>query len=253
VLHANMKKHLCYRVRKEDVLKDLPAKRQIVVPVMMSDPKEYQHALRDFIDWMRKRNPSRMNAAEKAERLVQIGYLRRLAGRLKLPAVFDWIDSFLAESDAKLLCFAVHKVVIAALKERYQRRCVVVDGSVTGRKRQEAFDAFVKGKPRLFVGNVQAAGTGWSATGVSDVLIAEYPWQPGTLSQAADRCHGLNRGKEGVTTTVYNIVARDSIEERLLDILQAKQEVIDLTLDGRTSKQTMNIFDLLTEELLKGE
>lgn len=252
-LHAILRENGMVRYRKADVLRDLPEKSRQVLPLDLSDPKEYRRAQQHFIEWLRETlGDAKARKAKRAQRVVQMGYLRRLAATGKLPQVFDWLDLFLAGSDEKLLVFAIHREVIGAIHERYRRQSVVVDGSVTGRQRKVAFAQFLRNpKTRLLIGNIQAAGVGWSAKGVANVALVELPWTPGELTQAEDRCHGLGRGQEGVHTNVYLLVARDTIEEKLLEILQRKQAVLTQTLDGRGGGGDLDVYDLLERALLE--
>ena len=239
------------RTLKEDVLKDLPAKRRIVIPLDMERRQEYDLALNQFLVWLSQQHPGKVSSAMRAERLVQLGYLKRLAAELKGTALTEWVDSFLEDSDQKLLLFAVHRKIVAMLHARYPES-VYVDGSVVGNKRQKTFDQFLNSnKTRILIGNVKAAGVGWSAKGVSTVAFAELPWTPGELTQAEDRVHGIGRGAEGIRSTAYFLVARESIEEKLLKILQDKSKVLRKTLDGGGKGDKLDIYDKLCEELKK--
>lgn len=245
-----------YMIRrlKKDVLKDLPPKVRTVLPVDLPHKgrREYQAAADDFRRWA-ARNLAGGGRSLRIESMARMGHLRRLAGRLKLPAVFDWTDDFLNDTDEKLVLFAIHRKVISALRERYGRACVMVDGSVTGRARQVAVDKFLSSrKVRLFVGNVDAAGVGWSARGVSHVAFCELPWSPGRVVQAEDRCHGLHRGRVGHSTNVTFLVARDTIEENLAKLIRSKQRVLDKVLDGKFGRD-FNLFDKLARTVTEGD
>ncbi len=251
-LHKQLLDSLLIRRTKEEVLPQLPKKRRIVVPIELDDKKEYQHAVRDFLGWMRERNPSKLVNAEKAQQIVQLGYLKRLAGLLKIKNVMEWIDNFLEEEEGKIIVFAIHKAVVKRLSKKYKNLCVTVDGSVRGRDRQLAFDKFLKNKStRIFIGNIKAAGVGWSAKGVSTVAFVELDWVPGVHSQAEDRCHGLGRGEEGVSPDIYYLIANGTIEKHLLKILQSKQEVLNSTLDGEACGESLDVYDLLTKAILE--
>lgn len=238
------------RRRKADVLKDLPAKRRSVIPMELSNPKEYEEARDNFSEWLADRDPNRMERNDKANALVKIGHLKRLAARLKLPAALDWIDSFLQQTDEKLVVFGIHREsIVEAIHERYANSSIVT-GAVTGKKRQLAIDKFLRDKKcRLFVGNIDAAGVGWSAKGVSNVAFVELPWSPGKLAQCEDRCHGIGRGDENKSTHSWTLVGRGTIEEKLADVLQKKQRNLSKVLDGKGNPDDLNIFDLLIKEL----
>ena len=250
-LNKDLKTYVMVRRRKEDVLDQLPAKQRSVLPLPLTNQGEYQRAVRDFLGWLKKISPSRARRAARAEKMVKVSYLLQLAARLKLPAVFEWVDNYLA-GGGKLLLFGIHEKILDALEERYKKICVRVDGSVTGRKRQSAFDQFNRlPKTRLFLGNVEAAGVGWSCTATSSVAHVELPWSPGKLTQADDRAYGLYRGVEGQKMQSWILVARGTIEERLCEILQKKQKTVTKTLDGGRMLSDLNIYDQLILELEK--
>jgi len=204
--------------------------------------------------WLHEHAPDKMHKAIRAKALVHLGYLKRLIGELKLRSEIAWLNNFLVESEEKLIVFAIHKKVIQKLKQEYQEICVVVDGSVTGKNRQLAVEKFLKdSSTRLMFGNIDAAGVGWSAKGVSKTAFAEYPWAPGKIEQAIDRTHGLGRGVKGMRSQTFFLVAKNTIEEKLLALLQRKARNISIVLDGGKMVDQFNIHDLLIEELQKGD
>ncbi len=240
------------RRRKEDVLDQLPAKRRHVVTLPLSDRREYDLAHDDFIKWLIKHRPDKVGSAVKAEALVRGGYLKRLAGKLKLPSVIDWVNSFLEEDEGKLILFAHHIEVVEELHARWAKQSVMVNGSVSMKQRRMAEEEFLKSKrKRIFVGNMRAAGVGWSAKGVSTVAFAEMDWTPGAHQQAGDRTHGIGRGVEGQTSEEWWLVAKDTVEEKLVKLLQKKSRILDSVLDGKPSKD-FDVFDKLMASMLKG-
>lgn len=248
--------HNCMiRRRKKDVLQDLPTKSRHVVTLDVPDRQEYDAAERDFIGWLMKHSAMAARKANKAEALVKMGYLKRLAARCKLPSVLDWIDEFLAESDEKLILFGIHKTIIRTIHERYQRQAVFVDGSVIGKDRQHAVNQFNDNtRTRLFIGNIQAAGVGWNCTSSSVVAFAELGWKPGEHTQGEDRVHGIKRGQEGIRSRAYYLIGRNTVESDLCRLLQEKQRVLDGTLDGIVGDEdSLDIFDQLTNCFSKSD
>lgn len=253
-LNSTLTSTLMVRRRTEDVLSELPAMRRIVVPLDIDNRKEYEKAVDNFLGWLAEHKPGKLHSAAKAQGLVQLSYLKRLAAEGKLPNVTEWLDNYFKQTDDKLILFAFHKKIISLLHERYSKISVVVDGSVIGKKRQRAIDQFINGKKtQLFIGNFKAAGVGWSGKGVPNVAWAEFPWAPGTVTQGEKRAHGIGRGKEGVHTTIFFLVGRETIEERLVKIIQKKQEVSNSILDGEGKGDDLNIYDQLIQELRKGK
>lgn len=247
LLHSTLQRQCMIRRLKSDVLKDLPAKMRSIVPVQISDLKEYRMAKDDFVQWLRLRQADRVPSALRAQQITQIGYLLRLCARLKLRSVVDWCNEFLAGTDEKLIVFAVHRKMIEALCRRVEGKHVVVDGSVTGRMRKAAVDQFQSDpRTRVFIGNIRAAGQGITLTAASTVAFAELGWRPGDHAQAEDRPHRIGQRN---TVWVYYLVAHGTIEERLAKAIQEKQATIRTVLDGGRQPEDLDILDQLLAEL----
>ncbi len=257
-LHAFLKHHLMIRRRKKDVLEQLPAKVQTVVPLDLDRGarKEYDHAAADLIDWLRSKKKGNLWRAARAEALVKTGHLKHLAGRLKLPAVFDWVEDFL-ESGEKIILFGHHKDVLGPLFQRYKAFSVLVDGSVAKQKRQDAWDRFNQDpRTKILIGEFTAAGMGQSASDCSNDAFAELSWTPGEITQCSLRTHGIGRGKAGIQSNSHFLLARGTIEEKLCELLQWKQKNLSEVLDGESGgngRGELDLHDMLLEKLLEND
>lgn len=256
LLHKKLKCNVMLRLLKKDVLKDLPNKIHTVVPFKVKKA-EYNRAVDDFLGWLGENfEKGKVVRAARALGMVKVGYLLRLAAQLKTKSVVDWVENFLEENDGKLILFGVHKKpgsILHSLKERFKGTSVVVDGSVVGKDRQMAIDLFLtKKSTRLLLGNIKAAGVGWNAKGVSNVAFVEFPWTPGEVTQAIDRCHGIGRGQKNVPVNAYYLTAQATIEEKLCKMLQSKQETSRAVLDGKKGSGDLDLFNKLCRALVKG-
>lgn len=246
-LHTKLLKTCMIRRLKSEVLTELPAKRRSVVPMEMDNRREYNAAVKDFYSWLAAQSVAKANKAKNAEALVKVGYLKRLIAELKIKPVMEWIDSFLEESGEKIVLAAVHKKTIDALEHRYKGQSVTIDGSVTGKDRQRAVDAFQKSpKMRVFIGNIKAAGVGITLTAASTGAFVELGWTPGEHVQMEDRLHRLTQRNAVVW---HYLIAKDSLEEKLCALIQQKMSVLDHVLDGKTNGESLDIFDLLLKSL----
>lgn len=252
-LHRRLQRYCMIRRRKAEVLHQLPSQIQNVVPLDIDNRKEYEEALKDLIGWLAKKSPKLANRARRAEQLSRTGYLKRLAATLKLPNTIKWIDNWLAETDEKLIIFGIHKAVLEPLFERYQKIAAFVNGSTTSKKRQAEFDRFNQDKKtRLFIGNLKAAGVGWSCTSTSFTAFVEIGWTPGEHKQAMDRTHGVGRGKKETRCQSYWLVGHNTIEEDLCKLIQKKQRDSSAILDGDELADDLDIFDQLLSIIQKG-
>lgn len=249
-LNKILTKNVLIRRRKHDVLKDLPKKIRTVVPFELrkKDYAEYIHAVEEFIEWLSKLSKGRARRAAMNERLVQHGYLKRLAASMKLRFVKQWIQEFLDGTDQKLLLFGIHRKIIRPLYEHFKKDAVFIDGKVRGSKRQAAIDRFnADPKKRLFIGNMIAAGTGWNCTSASNVAFVELDYVPANHTQAEDRCHGLGRGT-GDPVNIYYLIAKDTIDENICEKLQKKDRVLASILDGKRMGG-LTIYDIYEDSM----
>ena len=144
---------------------------------------------------------------------------------------------------------------IDSLYSKYSNTSVKFSGKTPTAKRRSVINEFRKNpKRRIFIGQIKAAGTGVdSLQEVSNTsAVIELPWDPGTLSQFFDRIHRLGQSKN---VTIYIIIAKNTIEERLCRIIQEKQDNLTKILDGKEKLKSLryNIYDQLERELLKGK
>lgn len=240
-LHNILIRTVMLRRLKKDVLKDLPDKIRTVVPLDIQNDKEYKKAHKEFIDWFLSGSINNKLAMVEMEKLKQV------AAMGKMKQVIDWIDNFLNTGE-KLVVFATHKKVINILMEKYKSIAIKIDGSVSPSKRTGIVNKFQKDNSvKLFVGNIKAAGVGLTLTAASNVVFLEYPYVPSDILQAEDRCHRIGQDN---AVNVWYLVAKDTIEEQLLEILNAKAEVLGQVLDGKSVGEA-SVFQTLINKITK--
>lgn len=248
-LNALLLETCMIRRRKEEVLDQLPDKIRQPVPLEIANRREYTSALTDFLKWLESKSVAAAKKAANAESLTKIGYLKRLAAKLKLPKVIEWIDNFLESTDEKLLIGAVHTEIVDGLMARFGSTAVRVVGGMDKHDKQTSFDKFNRDpRTRLLIGNIQAAGVGWSCNSTSKVAFVEMGWTPGEHVQFEDRVHGLKRGT-GATAQIFYLVAESTIEEDLCTILEKKQAVLNSTIDGGKADDSLDVHSQLEEML----
>jgi SWI/SNF-related matrix-associated actin-dependent regulator of chromatin subfamily A-like protein 1 len=234
-LHWHLRRRCFVRRLKSEVLPQLPAKRQVVVPVALDNEREYRLAEDDVIAWLREQPldlgelNARIAAALRAERLAQLGTLQRLAARGKLSSALSWIHDFLASGEP-LVVFARHVEVQRAVLERFPDALHLL-GSDALAEREAAVRAFQdRGGPQLIVGATRVAGQGITLTRASNVAFLELEWTPAMHDQAEDRCHRI--GQRDAVTAWY-LLAAGTIDETMAALIQRKRGLVAAVTDGR--------------------
>lgn len=238
------------RRQAADVLKDLPPLRSDIVTVPLTNRKEYDQAEKDLIRWLMKWSPKAAKRAANAERLVKWAYLRKCIAEGKFEAVKEWVADFLA-TGKKLLLFGFHTAFLAKIHDAF-KGSLLVTGKTPPKQRDHLFHRFNSDPAvKLMVGNIDAAGTGWSCRATSTVAFCELVWNPAKHRQAAKRVHGINRGVKGEPARTVYLITHDTVEEMMAAGLQRKQKIQDQVLDGRKASGDMDLMSMLEKKLLR--
>lgn len=241
------------RRRKVDVLKDLPSITfsDIVVPanaidyeiqyVQWTHPYDRRAELEALVDKERKLVTAICEASPSWRQefnglsgvMNSVAGLRRYTGLQKVDGIADLVAQELENGDyAKIVIFAIHQGVIEGLRHKLRRfKPVTLYGQTPAAKRQINVDKFQKNpKCRIFIGNIQAAGTAITLTSAHNVLFAEQSWVPGENAQAAMRCHRI--GQERPVFVRFAGLA-NSIDAKVASTLRRKTRELMHLFDGR--------------------
>ncbi|MFZ0091982.1 MAG: DEAD/DEAH box helicase, partial [Solirubrobacteraceae bacterium] len=252
-LHWHLRRACFVRRRKSEVLPQLPPKRQVVIPVALTNESEYRLAERDVIAWLRSQPldlselNARIAATLRAQRLAQLGTLQRLAARGKLAAALAWIEDFLASGEP-LVVFARHVEVQQALRTRFRAAAHLL-GEDSLAARDAAIRAFqAPGGPQLIVCATRVAAQGITLTRASNVAFLELEWTPAMHDQAEDRCHRI--GQRDAVTAWY-LLAANTIDETMARLIQSKRATVAAVTDGRVLESD-GLVDGVVRELRDG-
>lgn len=225
-LQEIMRSRFMVRRLKKDVLTELPPKcRQVIV----LDPKPQLAKLvaKEVLTYAQHS----ANIEDYETVLPSIGEMSELRKKIaikKVPYAVEHIKEVLNETE-KVVVFAHHHEVLDALSKAFEKESVRIDGRVALSDRQTAVDRFQSDPScRVFIGGIQAAGVGITLTAASVVVFVELDWVPGNVSQAEDRLHRIGQ-KESVL--VQHIVLEGSLDERVVEVIVRKQNIIDKALD----------------------
>lgn len=238
-LFQRLKSTVMIRRLKKDVLSELPDKSYTYIPFKLSNQKEYLKAESDFKGYVKdKRGEIASKIALRAEALTKMSVLKQLAVAGVLKECIEWVEDFL-ECDKKIVVFCHHTEIVDKVYTAFKHKAVKVDGGVSPKRRHEAVERFQNDpEVKVFVGQIDAAGAGITLTKAHDVAFLELPWNPGKLRQAEDRVHRMTQEDK---VTVYYLLAKNTIMEKMMRLLDDKAKVISQVLDGA---------DVCSDELL---
>ena len=245
-LHMRLRGSCYVRRTKRDVLPQLPEKRRAVVSVPLANEREYRQAEAGFITWLLEQIEPTGSAVLpetiRAIALVRLTALRRLAARGKLDAAISWIEDF-RQSEERLVVFAHHREIQHALLDRFPD-----SARILGTDRLEEREANVRrfqadDGPSLCVASLEVASHGFTLTAAVNVAFLELAWTPAKHDQAEDRLHRIGQER---SVTAWYLLAADTIDERIAQLLEDKRHVVDSLTDGGEGVSSTLVDALVT-------
>ena len=99
-----------------------------------------------------------------------------------------------------------------------------LDGATSAADRIDMANRFNRGERDLFLISLKAGGTGLNLTGADVVIHYDPWWNPAVMDQASDRAHRFGQMQ---TVQVFNLVTRDTIEQKIMDLHDRKKSLVD--------------------------
>lgn len=225
-----------HRVRKQDVLKDLPPVLVTAVPVHIADlilspdlVNEWRLAeaalMRDI------GSASGEDALAIARSSPHSAAQRRLTGIIKSHAMVEALREELQSGDHKIISFAYHKSVLDIIETSlFGYGVVTLDGRTPKPKRDNlVWDFQTKPHVRLFNGQISLASESIDLTSASSMWIMESDWTPKTVVQAIGRVH---RHGQRSSVNVKFLALEGSIDLALARTLARKTSEINEIMDA---------------------
>jgi SNF2 family DNA or RNA helicase len=117
-----------------------------------------------------------------------------------------------------------------------------LDGSTPIKRRQEAVTAFQAGRGDLFLISLKAGGAGLNLTAADYVIHLDPWWNPAVEDQASDRAHRIGQQRP---VTIYRLVAKETIEDKILDLHRHKRDLADSLLEGAEMSARMGVEEMM--------
>lgn len=246
------------RRTKEEVLKDLPQKtEQILYCELSPEEKKKYEELKAFY-WNNLTGKIREKGLEKSKIEVLEALLRlrqaschqgllnkdmRMQSSSKFDVLLEHLDSILKENH-KALIFSQFTSLLALLQNQLQERGIAyeyLDGQT--KNRQERVENFQSNpNVKLFLLSLKAGGVGLNLTSADYVFILDPWWNPAAESQAIDRTHRIGQTK---SVFAYKIIAKDTVEEKILELQNAKKSLAKSVIsDEKSLLKSLKMEDL---------
>ncbi|MGL1932690.1 MAG: DEAD/DEAH box helicase [Desulfotalea sp.] len=240
---------------KSEVLDELPPRTEVTLDVEMTDQeKHFYEALRqnalDVLEGNKERKGRQLQILTEIMKLRQACCNPRLidpntaieSSKMK---VFAEIVSELLGGKHKALIFSQFIGHLKIIREHLDEQGIsyqYLDGSTSSKMRQKGVEDFQAGQGDLFLISLKAGGLGLNLTAADYVIHMDPWWNPAIEDQASDRAHRIGQTRP---VTVYRLVSKNSIEEKIIKLHQNKRDLASSLLEGTDISAKMSSDDLL--------
>lgn len=216
------------RRKREDVLKELPelTERKEWCILLPEEKQVYeasvlagQFAQARRVSW----NAPDAEKSCKAQRLLKIVDAAR-------------------EENRKVIVFSFFLDTIATVRALLGERCCEpINGSVSPQRRQEIVDRFNEAPGgSVLAAQIQSGGTGLNIQAASVVILCEPQFKPSIENQAISRAYRMGQTKN---VLVFRLLCDDTVDERIMELVENKQAVFDAFADDSKAAESMAEVD----------
>ena len=233
------------RRTKKQVIKELPDKIEKKFLVELN--KEQRKLYGVYVNEVQKKLKEKKDVEDKITILSYLTKLRQIcldpsiisneykSKSAKIETCLELIDNCINE-DNKVLVFSQFTTVLKNIGEKLRKNKIeysYLDGQTKAIERIRLVNEFNESKDKkVFLISLKAGGTGLNLTSANTVIHFDPWWNPSVENQASDRAHRL--GQENVVE-VIKLIAKETIEEKIIKLQEQKKELIDDIIDGNLS------------------
>ncbi|WP_231598771.1 DEAD/DEAH box helicase [Corynebacterium occultum] len=239
LLQRRMRPFLLRRT-KELVAADLPEKTENVLEVELYPKhrriydRRLQRERQKVLGLVDDLDNNRFEVFRSLTLLRQLALDSELAAEESTPsAKLDVLTELLSSAATE-----GHRVLVLSQFTRFLKKAreaaneadiesLYLDGKTRGR--QKLIDDFREGDSSVFFISLKAGGFGLNLTEADYVVLLDPWWNPATESQAVDRAHRIGQTRQ---VMVYRLVAKDTIESKVMELKKTKAALFDLVLEG---------------------
>lgn len=243
---------------KQDVLRDLPDKLEENYIVRLDDEQRHIYdakvlELRQMLDGT-SADDYQTNKLRILAFLTQIRqiccdpsllFADYAGGSAKKAACMEIVQRAI-EGEHRVLIFSQFTTMLERLETELTSQEISyykITGETSKKKRMELVDKFNSGNTPVFLISLKAGGTGLNLTGADVVVHYDPWWNVAAQNQATDRAHRIGQTR---AVTVYKLIAKDTIEEKIQLMQEKKQSLADSVLTG----DFVNLSSLSKDELM---
>lgn len=158
----------------------------------------------------------------------------------KMDRMIELVQEIVA-SGQKAIIFSNWESMTEVAKEKLKAyNPAYITGATKADERMKEVDRFqTDDKCKVIIGTIGAMGTGLTLTAAQNVIFLDSPWNMALKAQAEDRAHRI--GTKG-TVNIITLVCKNTIDERIEELVEKKGQIADALVDGKASVDDINFL-----------
>ena len=241
---------------KKDVLKDLPAKLEEVRYARLSGEQQKIYDAQ-VVRMLEMLSGGASGGEDKIRIFAELTRIREICcdpslileeyegESAKREACLELIRSAM-DGGHRMLVFSQFTSMLALLEKDLKEEGIpyfLITGQTPKEKRLSLVHTFNEGDVPVFLISLKAGGTGLNLVGADVVIHYDPWWNLAVQNQATDRAHRIGQTRD---VTVYKLILKDTIEEKIMQLQETKKDLADAIMEGSRE----SIMSLTSEELM---
>jgi len=229
----------CYLRRVPDDIEGFPEKTINVINYDLTEKQkvEYDKLWDDYL--YEKIQEGEYNVSEYRD-LVERSLLRHFVAKEMTENTINLVDDIIDDENEKVIIITTTDKEIEIFKEKYKGKCVVYNGKMSEKQKDESVDKFMNDKKiQVFIGNIIACSVGLTLTSAKTLIFNSCSYVPADNWQAEDRICRL--GQKNKCLVIYQFYD-DKISQDLLNKIEEKRHIIKSTIKTETEKQAKPVY-----------
>lgn len=253
-LHTLQKQLELYALRRPKSLLNLPPKTVINEYVDMSDSQKkfyenVKNGVKEEVDKVTLKPNIVMGMIMRLRQATACPSILTTQNipSAKMERVCDLVEQITSEG-SKVVVFSTFKETVEQLSQMLEQYKPLVG---TGNQDDSEVDANIyqfqnSDENKVFLGTWQKMGTGFTLTAAKYMIFMDTPWTDAAFTQASDRIYRIGTEEP---VTIYVLITTDTVDEKVLEIVEDKAAISEYVLDGTITQKSLNSLQKYIQEL----
>ena len=226
-------KHLYLRDLNEDIYQNFSKETKVVSYDMSPEEKEYYDKVWEEYVAEHADEETDVNKLITNRKLIESSVLRQATSQMMIPHTIKLAEEIISKGE-KVIIFCAFDKEIYTFQEHFGDKCVVHNGKLTPKAKEKVLDSFINDdEVKVLAGNLTSTSVGLTLTVANNIIFNSVSWLPAENQQAEYRILRIGQKKN---CTIYYMQLKGTFHDKMFEILDIKNEIIDSVIVDETQK-----------------